>query len=237
MKSFVPLTLIAAVAILVPSTLSAQIINIDFLAQRGTESVASNYVGAGAAGGGSTFNGLTSNNSSSGDNINVSGTDLLDSNGVATTTDFSITKVGADHPASGSGGILTGNNAYLFINSALNHQLSVSFTISGLDSATEENLFFYESNTVGLDGGTITLNGGAKVTFASSGIYTSSKTVEFENVPVIDGMISGTFSTPSGAARILSGLTIEAVPEPSAWALMLGGIALLLGIQRFRKIA
>jgi hypothetical protein len=210
------ITFVAAAAILLPSSLSAQtVINIDFLSVRGTgETVAPNYVGAGPAGGGTTFNGLSANDTSDGDNITVSGTSLVTSTGAATTAAFTITSVGADHPSSGSPGLLPGNNAYVFIDSANNHQTSVNFTISGLGSATVENLYFYTSNSSGLNTGTVTLTGGTKVPFVATGIYTSSNTIEFENVPVVGGSITGTFS--GTGTEVLSGLTIASVPVTPA---------------------
>jgi hypothetical protein len=250
MKSFgsfaQPLVVVALV--LLPASLSAQIINIDFLSERGNgETLASNYVGVGAAGGGTTFNGLTAldsvGSSSPADNLTVSGTDFVTSYDLPTTVGFSITDVGADHPSSGASVLQPGNGAYLFIDSAENHQTSVTFTISGLGSATEEDLFFYKGNSSnpGLATGTFTVGGGTKVTYVnntSNNIYTAADTIEFEDVPVNPadgGSITGTFS--GNQAVVFSGLTIESVPEPSAWALMGLGVGVLIWHLRRQNAA
>jgi hypothetical protein len=245
MKSSRSLTLsalIAALAILLPASLSAQIINIDFLSQRnangGIETVASNYVGQGAAGGGTFFNGISAlddlpaNNPS--DDITVTGTPLSDSDGLATTVGFTMSGVGADHSGDTNVGIL--NGAYLFLNSggSNNHSTSAPFTIDGLGSATTATLYFY----TGLDAPVVTFtNGGTSTPFTETAIapFNSSNTFEFTNVPVVNGEITGTFGSPSIIS--LGGLTVVETPEPTTWAMLFGGLALLVGIQRLRKIA
>jgi hypothetical protein len=216
MKSPCPpatLSFIAALAILLPASVSAQIINIDFLSQRSitgnTESVATNYGDAGAAGGGDTFNGLSAlDNEGPGgpsstnptDDINVSGGALLDATtGLPTTAGFSITGVGADHSGDTNAGIL--NGAYLFLDSANNTANSASFTISGLTSPTV-TLYFYsaDSNLAALGDPTITLtNGGTSTAYTGTGLFNSSDTFEFANVPVVGGEVTGTF----GASHVI----------------------------------
>jgi hypothetical protein len=235
-------TLIAALAVMLPASLSAQIINIDFLSQRNaggnTETVASNYVGQGAAGGGTFFNGILALNdlplNNPSDNITVTGTDFVDSNDVATTVGFSMSGVGADHSGDTGVGIL--NGAYLFLNSdgSNNHSTSAPFTITGLGSTATATLYFY----TGLSAPTLTFtNGGTSTPFTETAIapFTSSNTYEFTDVPVVDGEITGTFGSPN--IIVLGGLTIVETPEPTTWAMLFGGLALLAGIQRFRRIA
>ena len=239
MKSFhslTPFSLVTAAAILFPTSLSAQIINIDFLSQRTTsESVATNYVGEGAAGGGTTFNGLAAIDDlpaggSPSDDISVGGTAFLSAAGLPTTVGFSITDVGADHSGDLNNGIL--NGAYLFINSAENEgTLSANFTINGLTSPTAD-LYFYTSNNTSLLGDpTVTFTSGplSATTFTATGIFTSANTIEFLNVPVVSGDISGIYAvTNDNNPLILGGLTIAEVPEPSTWAMMGLGAGFLL---------
>jgi hypothetical protein len=225
------LSLIAAASVLVPASLSAQIINIDFLSQRGSETVAANYVGQGADGGGTVFNGLAAPNVDEGDNINVSGSDLLNSTGGATTVGFSVTDVGSDNSGDLNAGIL--NGAYIFIDSAQNLQTSASFAISGL-TTTSADLFFYSANAVaGLGNPTITLtSGGTETTYTGSiSPFNSVNTIEFLDVPVIGGEITGTFG--ADRALVMGGLTVEEIPEPSTWALMGLGAGFL--VWRLRR--
>src|SRR3990170_4349755 len=75
-----------------------QIVNIDFEGQRaGDAGTAGLFVGQGAAGGGTFFNGVAADSTAAGDNLTVSGTGLLDSDGGPTTVGFSISPVGGDH--------------------------------------------------------------------------------------------------------------------------------------------
>jgi hypothetical protein len=238
MKNLRPLgiSLVAAIGFLAPVSLSAQIINIDFLAQRGSESVATNYVGQGYAGGGTVFNGLAADDASESDNIDVSGSDLKTASGGNSSVGFSISSVGSDNETgiNDSLGVLPGNYSYVFINSANNHKTSVDFTINGLGTATQATLyFFYTSNTSYLSSGVFSVGGTAE-TPASNGIYNSSNTEEYINVPVTDGTITGTFS--SGNTEILSGLTID-VPEPSTYAMIIAGLGLVVLVARFRRFA
>lgn len=216
----------AAAALALPAFAGAVIVNIDFNGHRpGDASSAGTYVGAGAAGGGNTFNGLDADSTGGNDNLVVAGTGLLNDAGAATSVAFTIGPVGGDAnpdigvvPAPTDPRALYGD--YVFTNSAGNPPGAKPFTITGLGAATSADLYFYFPFAPG----TYTIGAETPDPFAGSGIFNSSNTIFFANVPVIGGTIAGTFD---GAPGVMSGLTV-ATPEPASLSLLgLGGLALL----------
>jgi hypothetical protein len=228
MKHLLPLglSLVAAIGFLAPLSLSAQIINIDFLAFRGTETEPGNTSDpSGFAGGGNTYNGLVADDSAETDNITVSGTDLLDSNGKSTLIGFTISPVGAD-----DNGIGVFNGSDLFTDSANNLVASAPFTISGLGAVPSVNLIFFTTSTSGINVPAVTF--GTSTTAATPSSVVAPYEYEFDNVAVVAGTLTGTIGTPNYTVSgsdplIFSGLAIEA-PEPSTWALMSLGAGFLL---------
>lgn len=202
-------------------------------------------MGQGAAGGGTTFNGLDAADLTDNDNITVSGSGLSDSYGALTSEGFTISPVGSDNET--GNGISAVNGGYVFINSANNDQTSVDFTISGLGSATTADLFFYttDNNEAGMNenAGTVSLSSGTQVTYTDDvGEFDSTNTIEFEDVTVTDGAISGTYNIQGADTdpAVLSGLSIDTVastvvPEPSTWALMVLGAGVLVWRLRRRS--
>jgi hypothetical protein len=229
---FSPALILIAAAVLIPQALPAQIVQIDFRAFRGTsESEPGNFSGpSGFAGGGTTYNGLVADNSATTDNIFVSGTNLVDSFNHPTSVSFSTGPVGADNS-----GIGVLNGSYLFTDSALSLVPSAPFTIGGLKQVPTVNLIFFTTQTNGINVPRLTFNGSTTAAVPSSVV--NNYTYEFDNVPVIyvpgiGGEVTGTIGTPNptpfGATPLIfSGLAIQEAPEPSTYALMIGGLALL----------
>jgi hypothetical protein len=236
MKNLLPLglSLAAAMSFLVPVSLSAQIINIDFRAFRAAEGEPGNASGdpSGFVGGGTTYNGLVADDSAERDNITVAGTDLVDSHNKSTSINFSISPVGAD-----DNGLGVFNGSDLFTNSANNLVASASFTISGLDAENSVNLIFFTTSDTDINVPAVTF--GASTTAATPTSIANEYTYEFDNVPVIGDEVTGTIGTPNPTPfqaypLILSGLAIEA-PEPSTWTRMGVAGGFLLGRRPRRE--
>ncbi len=189
-------------------------VNIDFEGKRpGDADSAGLYVGAGAAGGGTVFNGISANSSSGDDNLTVSGFDLLSDTGAPTTVGFTIAPVGGDHEPGNANEPASLYDDYIFNNSAGNTVGAAGspFTISGLGSAATADLYFYFSFDAGRAGGT-SVTGAAAGTL---GPYNSFPNVLFfDDVPVSDGSITGIFG--SGNTGVLGGLTITTALSTTA---------------------
>jgi hypothetical protein len=225
--------ILTAATAFAPQSLSAQIINIDFLAFRGTETEPANASGdpSGFYGAGTVYNGIVADNSAVTDNIFVSGTNLVDSHGVTTSVNFSAGPAGAD-----DGGIGVFNGSYLFTNSANSHVLSTPFSISGLGTEPTAKLIFFTTFDNGINVPVLTFNGSLIAATPTSVV--NNYTYEFDNVAVTGGIITGTIGTSNSGPLIFSGLAISDVPEPSTWALMgLAGFAVVWRMRRNRPVA
>ncbi|MCX6873136.1 MAG: hypothetical protein NTW21_04920 [Verrucomicrobia bacterium] len=196
---------VAAALAFIPSA-RAQIVNVDFNGFQVGDVLGPTYVGSGAAGGGTVFNGVTANSSGGNFNLTVTASDLQSDTGTATPVGLTIGSVAGDYNAPGA----TPNNDlfrdYVFINTGGNGG-NHTFTISGLGSAPTADLYFYYRTDYGL-GMTITIGTETADTFTPVGIFTAGNTKYFANVPVVDGAISGTWG--NGSVESLSGLTIKA---------------------------
>jgi len=212
-----------------PPPPARQRVNIDFNGVRpGDIGSAGTYVGIGAAGGGTVFNGLAADSTGGNDNLTVSGSSLLNDNGDATNVAFTIGPVGGDNEPGQPFEPASLYDDYIFNNSAGNSSPTGSpFTISGLGSASTADLYFYVN---GFNGGTITINGFAGN--AAPGIYNGLSATAFLDVPVVNGNVSGVFSA-NGATGVMGGLTVAFVPEPCTVSLFaFGGLAALLRRRR-----
>jgi hypothetical protein len=195
---------------------AGRIINIDFDGNRnfpGPNSLPLTYVGKGAASGGTVFNSLPADsrlpNGGDDDNLTVSGVNLLTSIGTTTPVSFSIGPVGGD--STGRNGLNTDDPThrdalftdYIFNNSAGNTAGQSPFTISGLGTAATVDLYFYRLSGAGL--GTVSIPGTQPVAFPGAGIFTPANTVYFNDVPVIDGRVTGSMG---GGTTVIHGMTI-----------------------------
>lgn len=228
-----PRTIAIAASTLIAVAVTAQsavIVNLDFNGQRTGDPAPPTYVGTGAVGTGTVFNGIVANDTASGDNITVTGTNLQDQFGNATTIGVSFSPVGGD--LNGGGGNALGID-YIFVNSANNHA-PAPFTVSGLGGASTVDLYFYHFNNVlGTTNLSISIPGETSDSFTGTGIFTNANTLYFANVPVSAGKVNGTFGTGS-TASLLMGMTVV-VPEPST--VLLCGVAMgVILLFRRRKL-
>jgi hypothetical protein len=204
-------------------------VNIDFEGQRaGDAGTAGLFVGQGAAGGGTFFNGIAVDSTGGPDDdaapgdgntdlLTVTGTNLLDSNSAPTTVSFTISPVAGD--TEGSNGFEPASlyDDYIFNNSAGNQvgAAGTPFTISGLGSVATADLYFYFSFDAGRAGGTSVTGAGAGTLGTFNGF---PNVLFFDDVPVSGGSVSGIFGV--GNTGVLGGLTIAtAITETpfSAW--------------------
>ncbi len=210
-----------------------KVVNIDLNGQRDGEASPGTYVGLGAFGTGTVFNGVLVDSNTpapNNDTLTISATHLLDDSGVTTDITFELANVGGD---TAGPGLLTGD--YAFNNSAGNSSPDGSpLTIGGLESTTADIYLFL---VVGSAGTTIEGQLGTPLNFVN-GI---ANVYFYDDVPVTDGNIHGIFS--AGATGVLNGLSIvenletatlapAAVPEPGAMTLLIGSVTVFLGLRR-----
>lgn len=219
------------------------VVNIDLNGQRDGESSPGTYVGLGASGTGTVFNGVLVNSNNpapNNDTLTISASGLLNDVGGLTTLTFGLANVGGD-----TNGTDILNDDYAFNNSAGNSAGSGSaITISGLGGPFADIYLFLELSGGGGAGAGTTLGGLSGTPFGTvNGI---PNVFFYDDVPVSGGTINGIFS--AGGTGILNGLTIvsdfegiaaspapalgAAVPEPGAMTLLLGGFTALLGVRR-----
>src|SRR5262249_50060677 len=140
--------------VVIDYTAAASIVNIAFNGQRnvpGPRGPGPTFVGQGAAGGGTTFNGLPADSAlpdgTDNDNITVTGNNLLNSLGQPTNVGFTISPVGGDDAGDPAGTDPTSSSAlfgqYVFVGSAGQITGTSTFTISGLGSESTVDLYFY----------------------------------------------------------------------------------------------
>ena len=175
-------------------------------------------------------------------------TDLVDSTGAATDVDVAFGSGWAGTYANNSEGV----DNYLFGDRAYTTAGGVgTFTISGLVDGGSYNLALIGSSSAGFitdftiaGAGTLTATGGSAGT-TSNGPLSFNEGVThvlFENIVATGGAI--TFSTKqhidtgsglgSSVFGVFSGLQIQAVPEPSSAALLLGLGSITLILRRRR---
>lgn len=211
-----------------------QIVNIDFNGFRPGDVMGPTYVGSGAAGGGSVFNGIPVDSTGGNDNLTVTASNLLDANGIPTRIGFTVSPVGGDNavgsPAPTSSSALFGD--YIFDHSAGNNSDS-PFTITFLDPAVSADLYFYINGI-----NRVTVDGAIPAPFTSSGIFTSGingNTAFFANVPIVNGQITGHFGNE---LAVIGGMTVVTyVPEPATGVLLLVGAVGMPWLWRVRRRA
>ena len=237
LKSAIVTTIAAAGFFGATGAASARVVNIDVEGYRtagggmnGTQD--KTYIGSGAAGGGTVFNGVThlavsdgSSSATTGDEQTLTGTNLNDSNGNPTSVDFTVGQVGLDtETAAPDTDAATLFNDYVFNHSAGN-STNATFTLSDLQPGLTYDVYLYAgfANVGNLSNTTIT--GGTATPFTASGVFNSGNTAHYTVVADIFGKINGTMGS---GTQILAGVTISYIPEPASLSLLaVGGLALL----------
>jgi len=82
----------------------------------------------------------------------------------------------------------------------------------------------------------LSVNGGAAVTQATVARTESLEWTSF-NVTGASTFDVYTLSVTNVGVGVISGITFETVPEPATWAMLVGGMGLLISARRFRKLA
>ncbi|MCL5098080.1 MAG: immunoglobulin domain-containing protein [Candidatus Omnitrophica bacterium] len=204
--------------VVVSEATAAGTVNIDFDGFRVNDTPAITYVGQGAAGGGTVFNGLSADSTlpdgSNNDALTVNGNDLLNSLGDTTTVGFSIATVGGRNTGAATDPTTAGAlfNDAIFVSRFGQQSGSAAFSITGLTSPGVD-LYFY----VGPESASqpVSVEGRDPSPFAGGGIFTSANTVYFSHAPVSGGKVSGTLGTTNLAFAAISGLTIVTpLPHP-----------------------
>ncbi len=205
--------------VVINDVLAALVINIDLNGVRndpGPDVLGPTFSGQGAAGGGGIWNGITVDSRTEGggddnDNLTITGSNLLDSIGGATTVGFSIGPVGGDvggAPTTNPASSLALFSDYVFVGFAAQISFTADFTITGLSDVPTVDLYFHNPL------GTIKIPGAVEATPALSGLFNRGNTHVFLSVPVSGGAIKGTLSGDAALdtpAR-LAGLTVVKPP-------------------------
>ena len=184
------------------------------------------HVGAITAHGGTVSPGL-----SAADSLSSSGTlTAAGAVSLSSTTNFDI-RVGVSSTTDSDQLAVTGGGA-ISLSGTLNIALGAG--LGALTSSGNPYSLYY----VILNGGTSTISGGfsnftiggnaANVTSLGNGISQLS-----ENGYTFDISYDGTSSSLSGGDDVV--LELTAVPEPETWAMLLGGMGMLIAIQRARR--
>jgi len=204
-----------------------RMINIDLNGWREGETEPVTFVGTGVAGGGLVFNGIPADSTGGDDNLTVTGTNLLDSIGDATTVNFTLSPV-AGRRMSGTSDPASKDNLFAdFVAVGYQGQTTGTsdFTIKGLGAVPTVDLYFYFREDPLSDGqfagSAFAVAGADSAPFTAHGIFNDGNTVYLKNVPVVGGSVTGTFTGQVGAggegsaAGAMSGMTIQKpLPKP-----------------------
>ena len=197
---------------------SALVVNVDFKGARndpGPDEIGVTFLGMGPAGGGNFWNVVVADSRLEGggddDNMTITANNLSTSLGDPTTIDFSISPVGGDalSPATDrrSASALFADG--IFVGFGAQITLTSDFTISGLGSTPNVDLYFYAS------AGEILVKGGTKALAPLGRFFTRDNTTFFPQVPVVDGKVHGHFNGDPGR---MAGLTLVSA-GPSSFIL------------------
>ncbi len=153
----------------------------------------------------------------------------------STATGVSITNLsnwdlsGAIIPSVTGNGLL---NSYMGASPSIAETTPSTLTIAGLTPGGSYNLYIIASSDHQGVGGIFSVNGSATQTLNGGGganFTLGVDTLLFSVVADINGNINIAETATSVQYRVLNGIQLEAVPEPSTWALLGLGAALVIG--------
>lgn len=136
---------------------------------------------------------------------------------------------------------VTGNgllNSYMGASPAIAETTPSTLTISGLTPGGSYNLYVIASSDHQGVGGIFSVNGSATQTLngAPGANFTLGvDTLLFNVIADINGSINISETATSVQYRVLNGIQLEAVPEPSTWALLGLGAAVVIGRVSLRN--
>jgi len=183
---------------------------------------------------------LTADNDYTGETY-VNAGKLIVATGASIAGDVTIAEGGTLGGAGTIGGFVTVNEGGILDASSLTFA-------SGLTISTGSILDFTTSDTIFVTSGTLTLQAGVTLNLSGTGTYVLfdyngadlAQTRSRSATGVWDTWDLGVYGgddyirTWSNEAGILA-LTVEPIPEPGTWAMMLGGLGVLASIQRLRR--
>ena len=122
--------------------------------------------------------------------------------------------------------------AVLFVRSGGRTDLSLSWSISGLDDSKTYDLIFFGQEG-GANPGAFSISGhDAGNGLGLPATLDLEADANFYGVQSSGGVISGTFALPGSGFASWSGLQIQAVPEPAGLVLLGLGLAAVAGLRR-----
>ena len=187
-----------------PERVYDKVVNIDFNGYRDGDDPATSVTYTPESG--EIWNGIEVNSLNGNDNVSISGSNLLDTEGNSTTVNFAASPVGGDIEMSvGTDNLL---HDYLFTHSAGN-DTDAAFTISGLGDLETIALSFHTpwNNLLG----SIIVNGAEVYSDLNTQMGIGAGNF-FYDVPVVNGEVTGTFGNGSGETVVVSGMSIF-IPE------------------------
>lgn len=235
MKSQILCALIVAAGCLATLAQADYIVNVDFNGQGGTYGPNPTYQGIGAAGGGTTWNGILAHGTVP---LTLGASNMLDSNGNATTVGFSLTGVGGDCTGAK---VTTDPTSIYALMGDYTYQggsytgYSGTYSFSGLGAnATSADVYLYADSQCAQYAGASN-----NYLLYQSAIYDGETwlgNIYMATTPVTGGTVSGELSP--GGNQISDGMIIyvheTVVPEPGTLVLF-GTIGLVCGTWRKRK--
>jgi hypothetical protein len=159
-------------------------------------------------------------------------TDIPDSNDdPGSTVGVSVTSDNSSNNGSSAGTAIT--QSVLFGNPN-----DLTLTITGLDDSKTYDIFLVSAYDGGYGGSFTIGSSAAKVSAGDSALTDFVNTenyVEFTNITPISNQIVVTDTGTTGGYAMLNGFQLAVAPEPSTYAMLFGGLGMLVMVSRLRR--